>query len=65
MFENFFVMLRIGIFTNFCYYLLLIQVLIVSNGVRGCGYLFLHLLENDQPIPSSILTPFARVSIAV
>lgn len=38
-----------------------LQVPIVLNGIRGCGYLFLHLLQTNEPIPSSVLVPFARV----
>lgn len=36
---------------------------VVLNGVRGCGYLFLHLMETEQPLPTSVLTPFVRVSM--
>jgi len=31
------------------------------NGVRSCGYLFLHLMNNGLTIPSQLLSPFIRV----
>ncbi|XKL63854.1 hypothetical protein PGB90_006218 [Kerria lacca] len=36
------------------------KVRLVLNGIRGCGYLFLHLMQNGQPIPSTVLNIFAR-----
>lgn len=35
---------------------------IAMNGVRACGYLFQHLLNNNEPVPQVILSPFVRVS---
>lgn len=32
------------------------------NGVRGCGYLFQHLMLASQPLPQQLLAPFIRVS---
>ena len=34
---------------------------IAMNGVRACGYLFEYLMNDDQPVPQVILTPFVRV----
>lgn len=31
------------------------------NGVRSCGYLFLHLMNIRSIIPSQLLSPFTRV----
>lgn len=31
------------------------------NGVRSCGYLFLHLMTIGLIIPSQLLSPFIRV----
>lgn len=31
------------------------------NGVRGCGYLFQHLMLTGQPLPQQLLAPFVRV----
>lgn len=34
---------------------------IAMNGVRACGYLFQYLMNNNEPVPQVILTPFVRV----
>lgn len=39
------------------------RVQIVMNGVRACGYLFQYLMNERQPIPQQILSPFVRVRI--
>ncbi|XP_046621828.1 eIF-2-alpha kinase activator GCN1 isoform X1 [Neodiprion virginianus] len=36
------------------------RVQITMNGVRACGYLFQYLMNEEQPIPQQILTPFVR-----
>ncbi|XP_033358048.1 eIF-2-alpha kinase activator GCN1 [Bombus vosnesenskii] len=36
------------------------RVQIVMNGVRACGYLFQYLMNERQPIPQQILSPFVR-----
>ncbi|XP_021942062.1 eIF-2-alpha kinase activator GCN1, partial [Zootermopsis nevadensis] len=36
------------------------RVPIAMNGVRGCGYLFQHLMLTGQPLPQQLLTPFVR-----
>ncbi|XP_034188694.1 lethal (3) 80Fj [Osmia lignaria lignaria] len=41
-------------------YLAADRVQIVMNGVRACGYLFQHLMNEGQPIPQQILSPFVR-----
>ncbi|XP_016837247.1 eIF-2-alpha kinase activator GCN1 [Nasonia vitripennis] len=33
---------------------------IAMNGVRACGYLFQYLMNNKEPVPQVILTPFVR-----
>ncbi|XP_058803320.1 stalled ribosome sensor GCN1 isoform X2 [Phymastichus coffea] len=33
---------------------------IVMNGLRACGYLFEHVLNDKLPVPQTILTPFVR-----
>jgi len=43
-------------------YLAADRVQIVMNGVRACGYLFQYLMNESQPIPQQILSPFVRVS---
>ncbi|XP_050428073.1 eIF-2-alpha kinase activator GCN1 isoform X2 [Adelges cooleyi] len=37
------------------------KVSIIMNGVRSCGYLFLHLMKIGVIIPSQILSPFIRL----
>ncbi|XP_063238170.1 stalled ribosome sensor GCN1 isoform X2 [Bacillus rossius redtenbacheri] len=41
-------------------YLTADRVPIAMNGVRGCGYLFKHLLLTNQPLPQQLLVPFVR-----
>ncbi|XP_012272971.1 eIF-2-alpha kinase activator GCN1 [Orussus abietinus] len=41
-------------------YLAADKVQIAMNGVRVCGYLFQYLMNEGQPIPQQILTPFVR-----
>ncbi|XP_024940665.1 eIF-2-alpha kinase activator GCN1 isoform X2 [Cephus cinctus] len=41
-------------------YLAADRVQIAMNGVRACGYLFQYLMNDGQPIPQQILTPFVR-----
>nr|CAD7392315.1 unnamed protein product [Timema cristinae] len=42
-------------------YLMADRVPIAMNGVRGCGYLFQHLMLTGQlPLPQQLLTPFVR-----
>ncbi|XP_076383364.1 lethal (3) 80Fj [Megalopta genalis] len=41
-------------------YLAADRVQIVMNGVRACGYLFQYLLNEGQPVPQQILSPFVR-----
>nr|XP_031848654.1 eIF-2-alpha kinase activator GCN1 isoform X2 [Nomia melanderi] len=41
-------------------YLAADRVQIVMNGVRACGYLFQYLMNEGQPIPQQILSPFVR-----
>ncbi|KAK7871251.1 hypothetical protein R5R35_007540 [Gryllus longicercus] len=41
-------------------YLAADRVPIVTNGIRGCGYLFNHLMLEGQPLPMPLLTPFVR-----
>ncbi|XP_011647093.1 eIF-2-alpha kinase activator GCN1 [Pogonomyrmex barbatus] len=41
-------------------YLAADRVQIVMNGVRACGYLFQYLMNESQPIPQQILSPFVR-----
>ncbi|CAB3252124.1 unnamed protein product [Arctia plantaginis] len=36
------------------------KILIACNGIRGIGYLMKYLLENDRPVPQSILSQFVR-----
>lgn len=36
------------------------KVLIACNGIRGIGYLMRYLLENDRPVPHTILSQFVR-----
>lgn len=43
-------------------YLAADRVQIAMNGVRACGYLFQYLMNEEQPIPQQILTPFVRVN---
>lgn len=40
------------------------RVQIVMNGVRSCGYLFQHLMNEGQSVPQQILSPFVRVSVS-
>lgn len=42
-------------------YLAADRVQIVMNGVRACGYLFQYLMNEVQPVPQQILSPFVRV----
>lgn len=37
------------------------KISIVMNGVRSCGYLFLHLMNIRSIIPSQLLSPFTRL----
>ncbi|PSN31349.1 eIF-2-alpha kinase activator GCN1, partial [Blattella germanica] len=41
-------------------YLMADRVPIAMNGVRGCGYLFQHLMLTSQPLPQQLLAPFVR-----
>ncbi|XP_011149210.1 eIF-2-alpha kinase activator GCN1 [Harpegnathos saltator] len=41
-------------------YLAADRVQIVMNGVRACGYLFQYLMNEAQPVPQQILSPFVR-----
>ncbi|XP_043262082.1 eIF-2-alpha kinase activator GCN1 [Colletes gigas] len=41
-------------------YLAADRVQIVMNGVRACGYLFQHLMNEGESIPQQILSPFVR-----
>lgn len=41
-------------------YLAADRVQIVMNGVRACGYLFQYLMNDSQPVPQQILSPFVR-----
>lgn len=34
---------------------------IAMNGLRACGYLFEHVLNENKPVPQAVLTPFVRV----
>ncbi|XP_014262100.1 eIF-2-alpha kinase activator GCN1 [Cimex lectularius] len=36
------------------------RVQIVMNGVRGCGYLFDHLMNKGDPLPQPLLSQFVR-----
>ncbi|XP_039292554.1 eIF-2-alpha kinase activator GCN1 [Nilaparvata lugens] len=36
------------------------RVPIAMNGVRGCGYLFQHLMHVKQTLPQQLLSPFVR-----
>ncbi|RZF42658.1 hypothetical protein LSTR_LSTR001453 [Laodelphax striatellus] len=36
------------------------RVPIAMNGVRGCGYLFQHLMHIKQTLPQQLLSPFVR-----
>lgn len=38
------------------------KIVIVSNGIRGIGYLIRHLLQNDRPVPANLLSQFVRVT---
>ncbi|XP_050533442.1 eIF-2-alpha kinase activator GCN1 isoform X2 [Daktulosphaira vitifoliae] len=37
------------------------KISITMNGVRSCGYLFLHLMKSNMTIPSQLLSPFVRL----
>ncbi|VVC28179.1 Hypothetical protein CINCED_3A005946 [Cinara cedri] len=37
------------------------KISIAMNGVRSCGFLFLHLMKNDSMIPLQLLSPFIRL----
>ncbi|XP_049938173.1 eIF-2-alpha kinase activator GCN1 [Schistocerca serialis cubense] len=41
-------------------YLMADRVPIAMNGVRGCGYLFQHLMSTGQQLPQQLLVPFVR-----
>ncbi|XP_076236761.1 lethal (3) 80Fj [Calliopsis andreniformis] len=41
-------------------YLAADRVQIVMNGIRACGYLFQYLMNEGQPIPQQVLSPFVR-----
>ncbi|GFG32063.1 hypothetical protein Cfor_06845 [Coptotermes formosanus] len=41
-------------------YLMADRVPIAMNGVRGCGYLFQHLMLTSHPLPQQLLAPFVR-----
>ncbi|GBP56848.1 eIF-2-alpha kinase activator GCN1 [Eumeta japonica] len=36
------------------------KIPVVSNGIRGIGYLIRYLLQNDKPVPPNILSQFVR-----
>ncbi|CAL7933790.1 unnamed protein product [Xylocopa violacea] len=36
------------------------RVQIVMNGIRACGYLFQYLMNEQQPVPQQVLSPFVR-----
>lgn len=38
------------------------KIPVVSNGIRGIGYLIRYLLQNNRPVPQNILSQFVRVS---
>ncbi|XP_065343673.1 stalled ribosome sensor GCN1 isoform X1 [Cloeon dipterum] len=41
-------------------YLAADRVPIVMNGVRGCGYLLVHMLTSGTPVPVGLVQPLAR-----
>lgn len=41
------------------------KIMIVSNGIRGMGYLIRYLLQNDRAVPPNLLSQFVRVSLSI